>query len=331
MWNIIHEVKFVKLTNFLSKYALYFILLALIVFFSAMSDHFFTPQNAITITRQVAITGIIAVGMTMVILTGGIDLSVGSTLAVSAATAAWLMRAGIHPVLATLVALLLGLVFGLINGFFINKISLPTLITTLGMMTALRGVAMLITDGRGLGVQIGGYRVIGQGNVGFIPVPVIIMVAVFVIGYILLEKTKFGRYVYGLGDNVEATRLSGVNVKKVSYAVYAFSGLASALAGIVFLSRLMSAQPTAGTGYELEVITAVVLGGVSIMGGEGKISLVVIGVLIMGVLENGMIHMNVPPFYQWIVRGSVLLLAVSYSKLMEKRRNAALTQGVVQK
>lgn len=321
-----------KLTNFLSKYALFIILAGLIAFFAWNSPFFLTTTNLITITRQVAVIGICAVGMTFVILTGGIDLSVSSILGVSAALAAWLMASGVHPVLATLASLAAGVVFGLLNGFFINQIGLPPLITTLGTMTALRGVVMLITEGRSIAVRVSEYRFIGQGSIGPIPVPVIIMIVMFALGYVILEMTKFGRYVYGVGDNQEATRLSGVNVKKVKYAVYALSGLLAALAGIVALSRLMSVQAITGQGLELEIITAVVLGGVAITGGEGKISLVIVGVLIMGVLENGMIHMNIDPFYQWIVRGGVLLLAVSYSKFMQSRRNKALTsQGAVAK
>jgi ribose/xylose/arabinose/galactoside ABC-type transport system permease subunit len=295
--------------------------LALIVFFSVNSQFFLSTDNFINIIRQVAIIGICAAGMTFVILTGGIDLSTGSILGMAAAVAARLMVNGTHPVTATLVALALGVIFGLVNGFFINKIGLPPLITTLGTMTALRGATMLITDGRGIHGITRAYRVIGQGYIGPIPIPAIIMVTVFVLGYILLEKTKFGRYVYGIGDNEEATRLSGVDVKKIRYAVYAFSGFLSALAGIVFLSRLMSAQPTAGQGYELEVITAVVLGGVSIKGGEGKISLVIVGVIIMGVLVNGLIMMNINAFWQFVVRGLVLLLAVSYDRFMLMHRN----------
>ena len=311
-----------RVTDFLTKYTLYLVLLALIVFFSINSQFFLTTQNFINIIRQVSIIGICAVGMTFVILTGGIDLSSGSVVGVSAGVAAWLMVHGnAHPVVATIVALLFGVIFGLINGFFINKLGLPPLITTLGTMTALRGATMLITDGRGIFGVTRSYSVIGQGYIGPIPIPAIIMVAAFVVGYILLEKTKFGRYVYGIGDNEEATRLSGVNVNKVRYGVYALSGFLCALAGVVFLSRLMSAQPTAGDGYELQIITAVVLGGVSIKGGEGKISLVVVGVIIMGVLANGMIMMNINPFWQWVVRGLVLLLAVSYDKFMLSRRN----------
>ena len=312
----------IKLADFLTKYTLYLVLLALIAFFTINSQFFLTTMNLINIIRQVAIIGICAAGMTFVILTGGIDLSTGSIVGLAAGVAAWLMmNTAATPVAATLVALMCGVTAGFVNGFFINKVGLPPLITTLATMTALRGATMLITDGRGIHGITRAYSVIGQGYIGPIPIPAIIMALVFILGYILLEKTKFGRYVYGIGDNEEATRLSGVNVKKVRYAVYAFSGFLSALAGIVFLSRLMSAQPTAGQGYELEVITAVVLGGVSIKGGEGKISLVIVGVIIMGVLANGMIMMNINAFWQWVVRGIVLLLAVSYDKLMLSRRN----------
>jgi ribose transport system permease protein len=309
------------LLDILSKYTLYLILLALLVFFTISSPFFLTASNLINITRQVAIFGICAVGMTFVILTGGIDLSTGSILGMVAAISARLMVFyDIDPVLATIFSVMVGTFCGLLNGFFVNKLDLPPLITTLATMTSLRGVTMLLTDGRGIFMTTRSYSIIGQGYIGFIPIPVIIMVIAFAFGYILLEKTKFGRYVYGIGDNEEATRLSGVNVRKVRYGVYALSGFLSSIAGVVFLSRLMSAQPTAGQGYEMDIITAVILGGVSIKGGEGKISLVIVGVLIMGVLANGMIMMNINPFWQFVVRGIVLLFAVSYDKFMLNRR-----------
>jgi len=317
--------------DFVSKYALVFILLLLIAFFAFMSPFFLTGQNAINIARQVSIIGICAVGMTFVILTGGIDLSTGSIIGVAAGITARLLLLDYHPVMATLIAIMSGVIIGLINGFFINKIGLPPLITTLGSMTALRGVTMLLVDGKGVTIQNRAYSVIGQGYVlesvlgSTIPVPVVIMVCAFILGYIILEKTKIGRYVYGIGDNEEATRLSGVNVKKTRYIVYAFSGFLSAIAGVVAVSRLMSAQPTAGDGYELQIITAVVLGGVSIKGGEGKIAFVIIGVFIMGVLANGMIMLNIQAFYQLVVRGCVLLLAVSYDRLMERQRAKILS------
>ena len=310
-----------KASDILSKYTLYLILLALLAFFAINSPFFLTGNNLVNITRQVAIFGICAVGMTFVILTGGIDLSTGAILGVVAAISARLMvNYDINPLLATTFAVLVGTSCGLINGFFINKVGLPPLITTLATMTSLRGATMLLTDGRGIFLTVRSYSVIGQGYIGFIPIPVIIMIIAFAFGYILLEMTKFGRYVYGIGDNEEATRLSGVNVGKVRYGVYALSGFLSSIAGVVFLSRLMSAQPTAGQSYEMDIITAVILGGVSIKGGEGKISLVIIGVLIMGVLANGMIMININPFWQFVVRGIVLLFAVSYDKFMLNRR-----------
>ena len=317
--------------DFISKYALVFILLLLIVFFASRSPFFLQIDNAINIARQVSMIGICAVGMTFVILTGGIDLSTGSIMGVAAGLTARLMLMEYNPVLATLIAILSGVVIGLVNGFFINKLSIPPLITTLGSMTALRGVTMLLTDGKGVTIQNRAYSVIGQGYIfenvlgSTIPVPVVIMVCAFILGYVILEKTKLGRYIYGVGDNEEATRLSGVNVQKVKYSVYALSGLLSAIAGIVAVSRLMSAQPTTGDGYELQIITAVVLGGVSIKGGEGRIAFVIIGVFIMGVLANGMIMLNIQAFYQLVVRGCVLLLAVSYDRLMEKQRAKMLS------
>jgi len=317
--------------NFVSKYALVFILVALIAFFASRSPFFLQFDNAINIARQVSMIGICAVGMTFVILTGGIDLSTGSIMGVAAGLTARLLLLDYHPVLATLIAIMSGVVFGLVNGFFINKISLPPLITTLGTMTALRGVTMILVDGKGVTIQNRAYSVIGQGYLfegvlgSTIPVPVVIMVFAFIFGYIVLEKTKLGRYIYGIGDNEEATRLSGVNVKKTRYIVYAFSGFLSAVAGVVAVSRLMSAQPTTGDGYELQIITAVVLGGVSIKGGEGRIAFVIIGVFIMGVLANGMIMMNITAFYQLVVRGCVLLLAVSYDRLMERLRAKMLS------
>ena len=316
-----------KIFDFVSKYALVFILLMLIAFFAFMSPFFLQFDNAINISRQVSMIGICAVGMTFVILTGGIDLSTGSIMGVAAGITARLLLLDFHPVLATVIAIMSGIVFGLINGFFINKIGLPPLITTLGTMTALRGVTMLLVDGKGVTIQNRAYAVIGQGYVlgSPIPVPVVIMVCAFILGYIVLEKTRLGRYVYGIGDNEEATRLSGVNVKRTRYAVYTFSGLLSAVAGVVAVSRLMSAQPTTGDGYELQIITAVVLGGVSIKGGEGRIAFVIIGVFIMGVLANGMIMMNIMPFYQLVVRGCVLLLAVSYDRLMDRLRAKMLS------
>jgi len=296
------------------------VLLLLVFFFSVASDAFLSVDNLLNILRQVSIVGIVAVGMTFVILTAGIDLSIGSIIGVSAVLAAKLMLFGVHPALAFVLTLVAGIVIGLVNTYFIHEIQIPALIVTLATLTALRGIAYIITGGLPVYGLPEGYSFIGQGYVMGIPVPVILMLACFAVGYFVLEKTRFGRYVYGVGSNEEASRLSGVNVRKIKYIAYCLSGFLSALAGLVLLSRVNSGQPTAGTGYELDVIIGVVLGGVSMNGGEGRISGVITGILIMGVLTNGMILLNISEYYQLVVKGAVLLLAVSLDYVSKKRR-----------
>ncbi|MBP1993868.1 ABC transporter permease [Paenibacillus eucommiae] len=304
----------------LIKYGIYFVLLFLILFFSVASDAFLSVNNLLNILRQVSIIGIVAVGMTYVILTAGIDLSIGSIIGVSAVLAAKLMLFGMNPFLACIITLIVGIIIGLMNTYFIHEIQIPPLIVTLATLTALRGIAYIITGGLPVYGLPEGYSIVGQGYFLGIPVPVIVMIVCFVAGYIVLEKTRFGRYVYGVGSNEEASRLSGVNVRKVKYIAYCLSGFLSALAGLVLLSRVNSGQPTAGTGYELDVIIGVVLGGVSMNGGEGRISGVITGILIMGVLTNGMILLNISEYYQLVVKGGVLLLAVSLDYMTKKRR-----------
>ena len=232
---------------------------------------FFTAENLFNVARQIAMLGISAVGMTFVLLAGGIDLSVGSLLSlVSVVCAKIMVEAGIDPGLAVLLTLGLCCGVGALNAFFINEINIPPLITTLGMMTILRGISYVLSEGKHIWGFSDGFRVIGQGYVGPIPVPVIIMVVIFIFGQIFLTKTPFGRWTYGIGNNEEATRLSGINVKKMKYLLYILSSLLTGIAGIILLSRMCSGQPKVGTGYELEVVTAVVLGGVSIFGGPGK-------------------------------------------------------------
>jgi ribose/xylose/arabinose/galactoside ABC-type transport system permease subunit len=232
-----------------------------------------------------------------------------------------MMVAGANPSVSILVVLVMGLLVGIINGFFVYEVNINPMIATLGTMGILRGTAYIISGGLPVYGFTKDFTVIGQGYIGPIPVPVIIMAICFVIGYFILEKTSFGRYVYGIGSNREASRLSGVNVREIMYAVYAVCGLLSALAGVVLLSRVNSGQPKAGDGYELDIITAVVLGGVRTSGGEGKIVRVIVGLLIMGVLLNGMIMMNIPDYYQRVVKGIVLLAAISYDMLSTKRMN----------
>lgn len=304
----------------LSKYAIYFVMFALIIFFSIVAEGFFSSTTFFNILRQVAVNGIAAVGMTMVIITGGIDISVGSLIGASSVGCAMMMASlRIHPVFAVMFTLIFGLSVGLFNGFLVYKIKIPPMIATLASMSILRGCAYIISGGLpvyGIPEQ---FTILGQGYIWIIPVPVIIMAFCFIIGYFVLEHTAFGRYVYGIGSNREASRLSGVNVGKIMLAVYGLSGILSSLAGIIYLSRVNSGQPRGGEGYEMDIITAVVLGGVSTTGGEGKITRVIVGLIIMGVLMTGMTMVNIPDYYQRVVKGAVLILAISYDILSQKR------------
>ena len=291
----------------LAEYAIIVIFIVLFVVMSIFAPNFFTGNNMVNILRQVSISGICAVGMTFVMLTGGIDLSVGAILGVSGVLTAMMMLKGIPSLLASIIALALGVVIGGITGAIIHYIEIPPMIATLGTMTSLRGVAYLITGGTPVFGFDESYSKIGQGHVGVIPIPVIILAIVYVIGIFVLSKTKFSRYVYGIGGNQEVARLSGIKVARVKIAVYAISGFCSALAGLVMLGRVNSGQPRAGESYEMDVITAVVLGGVSLNGGVGNLSHVIFGVLIIGVLTNGMTMMAVDDYWQRVVKGLILL------------------------
>jgi ribose/xylose/arabinose/galactoside ABC-type transport system permease subunit len=303
-----------------SRYGILFAWIALIVVFFIAEPNFLSVKNIFNVLRQVAIVGICSVGMTFVILTSGMDLSVGSVIGVSAVSGALMLSQGLPPFVSIIVALLFGVLTGLINAVFINSFGIAPIIMTLGMMTALRGVAYIICGGYPVYGIPPSYLFIGQGYVGVVPVPVIIMVLVFLGGYFILNKTAFGRSIYGIGGNLEASRLSGVNVKKNIYIIYMMAGALYALAGSILLARVNSGQPKAGDGYEMDVITACILGGISVSGGEGRIGGVVIGVLMMGTLTNGMILMNVPEFWQWVVKGSVLVFAVTIDQLAKRSK-----------
>ncbi len=304
----------------LGKYGIILVLIALCILFGMLSPVFFRFENIINIFRQVAIVGIVAVGMTFVILTGGIDLSVGSIIGVSSVFTAQLMLGGMSAPWAVVLTIATCSLFGLFNGVIVNELFIPPLVATLGTMTALRGVAFIISGGLPVFGFSNTISSLGQGYLWIIPVPVIIMAITFVLGFVLLNSTRFGRYVYGVGGNEEATRLSGIGVKRIKILVYTISGFLSGIAGIILLSRLDSGQPTAGQGYEMDVITAVVIGGVSISGGEGNIVLVIAGVFIMGVLSNGMILLNINDYVQWVVKGFVLVAAVGFDRVSRHRK-----------
>lgn len=287
-------------------------LILMFILLTIFTDNFLTVNNILNLLRQVSINALIAFGMTFVILTAGIDLSVGSMLALGSALTAGMLTSGMDPILAMSLGMLLGLVMGALNGIIVTKGKVAPFIATLATMTIYRGATLVYTEGRpitGLS-DSASFQMMGKGYLGWIPIPIIIMVIVFLILYFLLNNTVFGRQVYAVGGNEEAAKLSGVKTDNVKIAVYAITGMMSVLAGIILMSRLNSAQPTAGEGYELDAIAAVVIGGTSLAGGRGRIVGTIIGALIIGVISNGLNLMNVSSFYQQIVKGLVILFAV---------------------
>lgn len=277
---------------------------------SALSDSFLTVTNLLNIARQVSINAIIAAGMTFVILAGGIDLSVGSVLAFSGAVMAGLLAAGHALPVGIGAGLLVGAGLGLVNGLVVTVGRVQPFIATLAMLTIARGATLVYTDGRPISSLPDAFVWLGAGEVARVPIPVLIMAAVFAASHVVLTQTVLGRYTYAIGGNEEAARLSGVNVGFYKTAVYVISGTLAALSAVILTARLNSAQPTAGMGYELDAIAAVVLGGTTLAGGEGGIGGTLLGAFIIGVLNNGLNLLNVSPFYQQVVKGAVILLAV---------------------
>lgn len=289
-------------------------LLILIAVVSSMSPNFFTVNNLFNILQQTSVNVIMAVGMTLVILTSGIDLSVGSLLALTGAVAASIVGLEVNALLAVFGVLAFGAAIGAGTGVIVAKGKVQAFIATLVMMLLLRGVTMVYTNGSPINTGFSDVAdTFGWFGIGLplgIPTPIWLMVIVFIAAWYMLHHTRLGRYIYALGGNEAATRLSGISVDKVKIIVYALCGLLSALAGIIEVARLSSAQPTAGTGYELDAIAAVVLGGTSLAGGKGRIVGTLIGALILGFLNNGLNLLCVSSYYQMIVKAAVILLAV---------------------
>ncbi|UCF63337.1 MAG: ribose ABC transporter permease [bacterium] len=284
-----------------------------------LTPYFLTFSNILNILEQSSINAIIAVGMTFVIITAGIDLSVGSILAFSGVVLAATLKAGVPLPLALAAGLAVGSLCGLVNGFLVSLGKLPPFIVTLGMMSIARGGALLFTSGRPISGFADGFRWLATGKFIFIPMPFVVMLLIYIVAHLLLTRTKFGRYTYAIGGNEEATRLSGVNVRFHKTMVYLLSGLTSAFAAVLLTARLNSAQPIAGIMYELDAIAATVIGGTSLMGGEGTLGGTLIGALIMGVLRNGLNILGVSSFLQQIIIGSVIILAVLFDILIKKK------------
>lgn len=292
-------------------------LIGFIVVFFAMAlinDNFLTGSNIANLARQSSIIAIIAVGMSLAILTGGIDLSVGPVMALSGTLMAGMMVAGLPPTLAIVLGLLVGAAFGAFNGVFVAFAGMPPIIVTLATMGIARGLGLIYTGGYPISGLPEGFAFFGRGSLGGIETPILIMIAVYAVGYVLLSHTSTGRYLYAIGGNEEATRLSGIRVSRYKLLVYTLSGTTAAIAGLILTSRLMSGQPNAGVGFELDAIAAVVLGGAAITGGRGMILGTLVGAMLLGVLNNGLNLMGVSPYLQTVIKGLIILLAIYISR-----------------
>jgi len=312
------KVTKINISEFLLKAKSLIGLVGLIVVFSILSPRFLDYYNLTNVLRQTSLNAIMAVGMTFVILTGGIDLSVGSILAFSSAITAGMLKDGFPLIIAVLAGLIIGTGLGFFNGFVIIRWNIPPFIATFAMMTIARGLTLVYTNGQpitGLGAAFG---YIGNGYIGPIPVPIILTVLIFAVGYYILKNNRLGRYVYATGGNIQAAKLAGINTNNIILFVYSLSGFLAAISGLIITSRLNSAAPTAGQGAELDAIAAVVLGGTSLSGGEGGVIGTLIGALIIGILNNGLNLLNVSPFYQLIAKGAVILLAIALDKKESK-------------
>ena len=290
--------------------------------FPGTSESFPTVRNVFNVLRQISSNLLLACGMTMVIILGGIDLSVGSVIALSGVLAAGCVsRYGMAIPAAMLVGVLIGVVFGAFNGAVVAKTTIPPFIVTLATMNIARGLAGVYTGGSPVRVVSKEWQFLGAGYIANIPVPVIIMAVVFIISILIVNRTKMGRYIYAVGGNVQAAKFSGIKVEKVKFFVYTYTGLLAGLAGIILASRMYSGQPTAGDGAEMDAIAAVVVGGTSMAGGSGKLGGTLIGALIIGILNNGLNLMNVNSFWQTVVKGVVILLAVFLDYIRNIKKN----------
>jgi len=303
--------------NFLLKYNIVFVLLIMCVFLSIYTEGFLNKENLINITRQVSINGILAIGMTVVVLTGGIDLSVGSLVALAGVVTAGLLRNQGLPIWQVIpIALSSTMLLGAVSGYFVAYWRAAPFVVTLAMMTTARGMTFVYSNGRPISPLPQEFLLIGKGNLMGIPIPVLIFLAVFIIGYIMLKYFRIGRYIYAVGGNETAAIVSGINTRRVKVFAYAFSGLLCGLAAVILTARVSAGLPQAGQTYELDAIAATVIGGTSLSGGRGRLWGTLIGALLLGVVNNGLDLMQVSSFYQQIVKGLIILGAV----LMDSKR-----------
>jgi len=308
-------------TDAVFQVTLFFIFLAVFIFLSLAAPKFLTLTNQFNILRQAAPILIVAVGMTLVITTAGIDLSVGSGLAVIAVLSAMTLGANWPVWSAVLAMIVLGLFIGSINGYFTAYQGIPAFIVTLASLSILRGTAQLLTKGYSVPIDPeSSFLFLGRGRIGAVPVPALLAIITVILGYLLLNHTRFGLYVTGIGSNEEAVRRAGIDVRRVKLIVYMLSGVVVALGGMITAARLASGSSYTGVAFELRVIAAVIVGGTNLFGGEGRMLGTVIGTLLLAMIGNGLILMRISPFYQQIIEGTIILLAIWFNLGLGGRR-----------
>jgi inositol transport system permease protein len=307
--SLFSRIKAMGFSEIYRKYGTILIFIGLFILAALVSDTFLTANNLTNVLRQVVVVSLLACGVTFIIILGHIDVSLGSVLALCGTIAASVMSMTQNIFLALLAGIVAGILTGIINGVVVTYFRIPSFIMTLAMTTAARGGILLYTDGIPVS-DLGNFQVIGQGSIGPMPISVLILLVVVGISWVLLNRTKFGRYVYAVGGNSKAAQASGINTNKVIRRAFIFNGILAAIAGIVLMSRINSGQPAGGVGYEFDAITAVVVGGTSLMGGSGTIIGTVIGSMIIGVINNILNLLNVSSYWQQIIKGLIIAVAV---------------------
>lgn len=308
-----------KVNDLLKRYGMVLILIFMVIVMTIVEPVFIKSANIINIFKQVAVIGTLAYGVTLVIITGGIDLSSGSVVALVGVVTASFAGPGENIFIALLIGLIVGAICGSINGIVLAKTGIPPFIVTLGMMTIARGVALMYSNGRPISDISESFLYFGSGNVGFLPVAVIIFLIMGFITHIILRRTRFGKSIYAYGGNKQAAIVCGLNTKKIIIIIYTYAGIMSAVGGIILTARVSSGNPTAGLSYELDAIASAVIGGTSLTGGVGYISGTIIGALIIGVLNNGLTLIGVSPYLQQIVKGLIIVGAVVLDAYRNKR------------
>lgn len=303
-----------KLINQINIYRSVLILLVICIFATILSPSFLSVTNLFNVFKQITVAGVVGCGMTFVILTGGIDLSVGSILGLAGVLAAGVLESTGNPAVAIGLALIVGIACGAVNGFFVSFCEIPPFIATLGMMTLLRGCVLVYTKGSPISIKSDVYKFFGKGDIIGVPVPVVILILLFLLAHYILTQTSYGRSIYAFGGNREAARLSGISTRFTEWMAYTINGLMCGIAGVILTARLGSAQSTSGTGIEMDAIAAVILGGTSLSGGVGFVLPTVVGAMIMGIIDNILTLMNVNPHATNIVKGAVILIAVLVDK-----------------